>query len=51
MTEQPRELATMGVMRLLERRKELEDGAFYKAQQAKQRTILDENGEEDELSY
>jgi hypothetical protein len=44
MTEQSRELAAMGVARLLERRKELEDGAFYKAQQAKREAISDEDG-------
>jgi hypothetical protein len=43
MTEQSRELTAMGVARLLERRKELEDGAFYKAQQAKREAILDKN--------
>jgi hypothetical protein len=51
LTEQSRALAAMGVARLLERRKELESEAFYKAQTAKRRALLDENDQEDDLPY
>jgi hypothetical protein len=41
LTEKSRENAAMGVARLLERRKELENTAYYTAQQAKRNAILD----------
>jgi hypothetical protein len=43
LTEQSRELAAIGVARLLARRKELEEGAFYKATQAKRQAITDDD--------
>jgi hypothetical protein len=41
LTGKSRENAAMGVARLIERRKELEDAAYYVAQQAKRQAILD----------